>query len=148
MTFARETKDVTQLYGADLAGGAVDCMAVVPLLNALGGSNVVICAALAMIVAAGIWRRRQASAKVRCGHHYCSWRSAQQSAQPKEHSHGMDFHTDSNVFFFRQWAKRVTETDSQAHFHTEPFSWLDIHWPGYCGGVGRESGLNETHTPT
>lgn len=55
MMFARETKDVTQLYGADLAGGAVDCMAVVPLLNALGGSNVVICAALAMIVAAGIW---------------------------------------------------------------------------------------------
>jgi spermidine synthase len=53
--FARETKDVTRLYGADLAGGAVACMAVVPLLNMLGGPNVVICAALVMMVAAGIW---------------------------------------------------------------------------------------------
>ena len=34
--FARETRLVTQLYGADLAGGAISCLAVVPLLNWVG----------------------------------------------------------------------------------------------------------------
>jgi len=34
--------------GADLAGGATACLAVVPLLNILGGPNAIVCAALAM----------------------------------------------------------------------------------------------------
>jgi hypothetical protein len=55
LVFARETKHVAILYSADLTGGAFACLAVVPLLNKLGGPNVVICAALAMALAAGIW---------------------------------------------------------------------------------------------
>lgn len=55
VVFAREAKHVTLLYGADLAGGAFACLAVVPLLNRLGAPNAVICAALAMALAAGTW---------------------------------------------------------------------------------------------
>jgi len=63
---ARESKIVSQLYGADLAGGAISCLAVVPLLNWLGGPNAVVFAALTMAGAAIIWadarRLRQAAA--------------------------------------------------------------------------------------
>ncbi len=53
--FARETHIVTLLYGADLVGGALSCLAVVPLLNWVGGPNAVVFAALAMAGAATIW---------------------------------------------------------------------------------------------
>src|SRR6201998_338842 len=53
--FARETGRISQLYGAALAGGALSCLALVPLLNWLGGPNAVIFAALAMAGAAVIW---------------------------------------------------------------------------------------------
>jgi len=53
--FARASRIVSQLYGADLAGGALSCLAVVPLLNWVGGPNAVVCAALAMAGAAVIW---------------------------------------------------------------------------------------------
>jgi len=53
--FARESRIVSQLYGADLAGGAISCLAVVPLLNWLGGPNAVVFAALAMAGAAILW---------------------------------------------------------------------------------------------
>lgn len=53
--FARETRLVTLLYGADLVGGALSCLAVVPLLNWVGGPNAVVFAALAMAGAATIW---------------------------------------------------------------------------------------------
>ena len=53
--FARESGIVAQLYGADLVGGAISCLAVVPLLNWLGGPNAVVLAALAMAGAAIIW---------------------------------------------------------------------------------------------
>jgi len=53
--FARETRRISELYGADLAGGAISCLAVVPLLNWLGGPNAVVFAALAMAGAAIIW---------------------------------------------------------------------------------------------
>ena len=53
--FARETRRITELYGADLVGGAIACLAVVPLLNWLGGPNAVVFAALAMAGAATIW---------------------------------------------------------------------------------------------
>ena len=55
LVFARASRWVTQLYGADLIGGALGCLAVVPLLNLLGGPNAVLCASLAMAVAGGIW---------------------------------------------------------------------------------------------
>lgn len=55
LVFAREAKHVTLLYSADLSGGALACLAVVPLLNTLGGPNTVVCAALTMALAAGIW---------------------------------------------------------------------------------------------
>lgn len=64
LVFARETKHVAILYSADLTGGAFACLAVVPLLNTLGGPNVVVCAALAMALAAGIWADTKVQRKV------------------------------------------------------------------------------------
>jgi len=55
LVFAREAKNVTLLYSADLAGGALACLMAVPLLNTLGGPNAVVCAALVMALAAGVW---------------------------------------------------------------------------------------------
>src|SRR5262252_7094475 len=55
VVFARETHHVTRLYGADLLGGAVACMAVVPLLNWIGGPNAVLFAALAAANRSGRW---------------------------------------------------------------------------------------------
>lgn len=53
--FARERHRISQLYGADLMGGAIACLAVVPLLNLMGGPNAIIFAAAMMAVAAAIW---------------------------------------------------------------------------------------------
>lgn len=58
LVFARESHAIAQLYGADLLGGALSCLAVVPLLNWLGGSNAVVFSALAMASAAVIWAGR------------------------------------------------------------------------------------------
>jgi spermidine synthase len=55
VVFARETWRIPRLYGADLTGGALACLAVVPLLNWLGGPNTILAAALAMAGAAMIW---------------------------------------------------------------------------------------------
>lgn len=55
VVFARETRHVTRLYGADLLGGALACLGVVPLLNWIGGPNAILFAALAMAGAAIIW---------------------------------------------------------------------------------------------
>lgn len=56
--FARESGRISHLYGADLAGGALACLAVVPLLDWLGGPNAILCAGLAMAVAAAVWAER------------------------------------------------------------------------------------------
>jgi spermidine synthase len=53
--FARETWRVPRLYGADLCGGALACLAVVPLLNWLGGPNTILAAAVVMAAAALVW---------------------------------------------------------------------------------------------
>jgi hypothetical protein len=55
IVFARETRRIPRLYGADLCGGALACLAVVPLLNWLGGPNAILVAGLALAVAGIIW---------------------------------------------------------------------------------------------
>jgi hypothetical protein len=59
IVFARATRHITRLYGADLSGGALACLAIVPLLNFLGGPNAVLFSALAMAAAAAIWAQRK-----------------------------------------------------------------------------------------
>ena len=54
--FSRESSRVTSLYGADLTGGALACLAVVPLLNWMGAPNAILFAALISAVAAIVWR--------------------------------------------------------------------------------------------
>src|SRR6266705_717643 len=44
--FARESGHIPRLYGADLCGGALACLGIVPLLNFLGGPNTILFAAL------------------------------------------------------------------------------------------------------
>jgi hypothetical protein len=53
--FARSTKAISQLYGADLGGGAAACLAVVPLLNLIGAPNALLLASAAMGMAAALW---------------------------------------------------------------------------------------------
>ncbi len=53
--FARSTKSISQLYGADLGGGAAACLAVVPLLNLIGTPNALLLASAAMASAAALW---------------------------------------------------------------------------------------------
>jgi spermidine synthase len=55
VVFAREPRRIPRLYGADLCGGALACLAVVPLLNWVGGPNVILVAATAMAAAGVIW---------------------------------------------------------------------------------------------
>ena len=55
VVFARETRTITRLYGADLLGGALACLSVVPLLNWIGGPNAILFAATVMSVAAAVW---------------------------------------------------------------------------------------------
>src|SRR5947209_1424083 len=57
--FARSSGEISLLYGADLAGGASACLAVVPLLNFIGAPNALLFAALAMALAAAIWADRK-----------------------------------------------------------------------------------------
>ncbi|MGO9272956.1 MAG: hypothetical protein ACLQOO_22420 [Terriglobia bacterium] len=53
--FAREARHIPLLYGADLAGGALACLAIVPLLDLLGGPNAVLFAGVAMALASAVW---------------------------------------------------------------------------------------------
>ena len=55
VVFARETWRAPRLYGADLGGGALACLAVVPLLNWIGAPNTILAASVAMAAAAMIW---------------------------------------------------------------------------------------------
>jgi hypothetical protein len=57
--FARESSRINALYGADLTGGALACLAVVPLLNWIGAPNAVLFAALVSAAAAAIWSAAQ-----------------------------------------------------------------------------------------
>ena len=53
--FARSSGYISQLYGADLAGGATACLVVVPLLNFIGAPNALLLASACMAVAAALW---------------------------------------------------------------------------------------------
>ena len=55
IVFAREPHRIPRLYGADLCGGALACLAVVPLLNWIGGPNAILVPAMMMAVAGAIW---------------------------------------------------------------------------------------------
>ena len=53
--FARSSGQIPQLYGADLAGGATACLAVVPLLNFIGAPNALLLASACMALASALW---------------------------------------------------------------------------------------------
>jgi spermidine synthase len=55
VVFARETRRIPRLYAADLCGGSLACLAVVPILNWVGGPNVVLVAGATMAAAGTIW---------------------------------------------------------------------------------------------
>jgi hypothetical protein len=57
--FARQPANISRLYGADLLGGALACLAIVPLLNWLGGPNTILFAALICALAACVWSRNR-----------------------------------------------------------------------------------------
>src|SRR5437879_3893636 len=61
VVFARETARIPRLYGADLCGGALACLAIVPLLNWLGGPNSILVAGIALAGAAIIWAESRTS---------------------------------------------------------------------------------------
>src|SRR5271165_3115971 len=67
VVFARETWRVARLYGADLSGGALACLAVVPLLNWLGGPNTILAAAVVMAAAAMVWAAASSARKAAGG---------------------------------------------------------------------------------
>ncbi|HUQ49293.1 MAG TPA: hypothetical protein VM056_01130, partial [Terriglobales bacterium] len=67
VVFAREVSGIGKIYGADLLGGALACMAVVPLLNWIGGPNAILASSVLMAAAAIVWtnekkKRLQAAA--------------------------------------------------------------------------------------
>lgn len=55
VVFARETSRIPLLYGADLIGGALACLTVVPLLNWVGGPNAILLAGASAAIAAALW---------------------------------------------------------------------------------------------
>ncbi|MGA2021935.1 MAG: hypothetical protein ABSH02_15185 [Candidatus Sulfotelmatobacter sp.] len=57
VVFARESRRISRLYAADLGGGAVACLAVVPLLNWVGGPNTIVAAAVVMAAAGLVWAK-------------------------------------------------------------------------------------------
>ena len=55
LIFARQPSRISRLYGADLIGGAISCLAVVPLLNWIGAPNAILAAALVSALASVVW---------------------------------------------------------------------------------------------
>ena len=55
VVFAREARSITRLYGADLLGGALACLSIVPLLNGIGGPNTILFSGVAMAGAGAMW---------------------------------------------------------------------------------------------
>jgi len=55
VVFARESSRIPRLYAADLDGGSLACLAIVPLLNWIGGPNAILVSALVAAIAAIVW---------------------------------------------------------------------------------------------
>jgi spermidine synthase len=55
VVFARHSSRITQLYGADLLGGSLACLALVPLLNIVGGPSAILFAAATVALAGVAW---------------------------------------------------------------------------------------------
>jgi len=64
VVFARQPGRIGEFYGADLLGGAAACLAVVPVLNLIGGPNAILLAALVMAIASAIWSRARSSRRI------------------------------------------------------------------------------------
>lgn len=64
VVFARESHRIPRLYGADLCGGALACLAVVPLLNWLGGPNAILFAGAMLAGAAATWASAKRPRKI------------------------------------------------------------------------------------
>jgi spermidine synthase len=64
LVFARESQHIPRMYGADLVGGALACLGVVPLLNWLGGPNTILFAAVISAVAGVVWATEARAKKV------------------------------------------------------------------------------------
>ena len=60
IVFARHPARITQLYGADLLGGSLACLALVPLLNFIGGPNTILFAAVPVALAGVAWANSRA----------------------------------------------------------------------------------------
>ena len=69
--FARETHAISRLYGADLVGGAMACLGIVPLLNLLGGPNTILFAAVMMAAASAVWAATSSLRKLAAGIAFC-----------------------------------------------------------------------------
>jgi spermidine synthase len=65
--FARESRHLSRLYGADLMGGALACLGIVPLLNRLGGPNTVLFASVMAALAGAAWAANGNQRKVNLG---------------------------------------------------------------------------------
>src|SRR5437764_11012144 len=65
--FARSPGRISVLYGADLAGGASACLAVVPLLNLIGAPNALLSSSLALAMAAALWASSTKARRVALG---------------------------------------------------------------------------------
>jgi len=64
VVFAREPHRIPRLYGADLGGGALACLAVVPLLNWLGAPNAILIAAATLAIAAIVWSEANSERRI------------------------------------------------------------------------------------
>jgi len=66
------------LYGADLLGGSLACLALVPLLNLIGGPNTILVAGVVVALAGYFWAaaRKRASSPIQAatGRSTGSWR--------------------------------------------------------------------------
>jgi hypothetical protein len=63
LIFAREPRHISRLYGADLVGGSLACLATVPLLDWLGGPNTILFSALMSALGAAVWAHTASARK-------------------------------------------------------------------------------------
>src|SRR5258708_3501736 len=64
VVFARESHRIPRLYGADLCGGALACLAVVFLLNWIGGPNTILFAGVTMAAAGAVWAESRTTCRI------------------------------------------------------------------------------------